>query len=78
VPTLQGGTIQQVGGRIWGSGNPEHLIATRTPQQLRELASRSDAERLQDFYRSAQLDGKGGATAGHRVTLLQEIIDAWS
>ena len=78
VPTLQGGTIQQVGGRIWGSGNPEHMIGTRTPQQLRDLASRGDAEKLQDFYRSAQLDGKGGATARNRVTLLQEIIDAWS
>lgn len=77
-PTLSGGTLQQVGGPIWGSGNPSALIGTRTPTQLRGLASKADAQRLQDFYRSAELAGKGGQTAGARVTLLQEIIDAWS
>jgi hypothetical protein len=44
---------------------------------LRGLASRGDAEKLQDFYRSAALGGKGGKTAPARVVLTQEIIDAW-
>ncbi|MEU6233589.1 RHS repeat-associated core domain-containing protein [Kitasatospora sp. NPDC047058] len=77
VPSLDGGTLQEVGGRIWGSGDPSHLIGTRSPTKLRGLASRGDAEKLQDFYRSAELAGKGGKTAPARVTLTQEIIDAW-
>ncbi|MFJ8583011.1 hypothetical protein [Micromonospora sp. NPDC093277] len=77
VPKLEGGTLQEVGGRIWGSGNPSHLIGTRSPAELRALASRGDAEKLQDFYQSAALAGKGGKTAPARVRLTQEIIDAW-
>ncbi|MGQ4718791.1 polymorphic toxin-type HINT domain-containing protein [Streptomyces anulatus] len=78
TPELDGGTLQQVGGRVWGRGDPTHLIGTRSPAELRGLASRSDAEKLQDFYQSAALAGKGGKTAPARVTLTQEIIDAWS
>ncbi|PZT75901.1 MULTISPECIES: polymorphic toxin-type HINT domain-containing protein [unclassified Streptomyces] len=77
VPKLEGGTLQEVGGRVWGSGDPSHLIGTRSPTELRGLASRGDAEKLQDFYQSAALAGKGGKTAPARVTLTQEIIDAW-
>lgn len=77
VPKLEGGTLQEVGGRVWGSGDPSHLIGTRSPAELRGLASRGDAEKLQDFYQSAALAGKGGKTAPARVVLTQEIIDAW-
>jgi hypothetical protein len=77
IPKLEGGTLQEVGGRVWGSGDPSHLIGTRSPAELRGLASRGDAEKLQDFYRSAALAGKGGKTAPARVVLTQEIIDAW-
>jgi len=77
VPTLQGGTLQQVGGRIWGNGDPTKLVGTRGTAQLRELASKGDAEKLQDFYYSAAAAGRGGTTAPARVTLTQEIIDAW-
>ncbi|MEW2193877.1 polymorphic toxin-type HINT domain-containing protein [Streptomyces microflavus] len=77
VPKLEGGTLQEVGGRVWGSGNPSHLVGTRSPADLRGLASRGDAEKLQDFYQSAALAGKGGKTAPARVVLTQEIIDAW-
>ncbi|SNX88767.1 RHS repeat-associated protein [Streptomyces sp. TLI_55] len=77
VPKLEGGTLQEVGGRIWGSGDPSHLIGTRSQAELRGLASRGDAEKLQDFYQSAALAGKGGKTAPARVVLTQEIIDAW-
>ena len=78
VPTLEGGTLQQVGAKIWGNGDPTALIGTRTPEELRGIASLSDAEKLQDFYRSAELAGRGGTTAPARVVLTQEIIDAWS
>lgn len=78
VPTLEGGTLQEVGGRIWGISDPKHLIGTRSPSELRGLASKGDAEKLQDFYYSAMLAGKGGKTAPARVLLAQEIIDAWS
>ncbi|MFI6899108.1 polymorphic toxin-type HINT domain-containing protein [Streptomyces sp. NPDC050256] len=77
VPKLEGGTLQEVGGRVWGSGDPSHLVGTRSPTELRGLASRGDAEKLQDFYQSAALAGKGGKTAPARVRLTQEIIDAW-
>ncbi|MEI7032557.1 polymorphic toxin-type HINT domain-containing protein [Streptomyces pratensis] len=77
VPKLEGGTLQEVGGRVWGSGDPSHLVGTRAPADLRGLASRGDAEKLQDFYQSAALAGKGGKTAPARVVLTQEIIDAW-
>ncbi|MFI1675672.1 polymorphic toxin-type HINT domain-containing protein [Streptomyces sp. NPDC020607] len=77
VPKLEGGTLQEVGGRVWGSGDPSHLVGTRSPGDLRGLASRADAEKLQDFYQSAALAGKGGKTAPARVVLTQEIIDAW-
>ncbi|MFJ1899528.1 polymorphic toxin-type HINT domain-containing protein [Streptomyces sp. NPDC088115] len=77
VPKLEGGTLQEVGGRVWGSGDPSHLVGTRSPADLRGLASRGDAEKLQDFYQSAALAGKGGKTAPARVVLTQEIIDAW-
>lgn len=77
VPKLEGGTLQEVGGRVWGSGDPSHLAGTRSPADLRGLASRGDAEKLQDFYQSAALAGKGGNTAPARVLLTQEIIDAW-
>ncbi|MFE4175920.1 polymorphic toxin-type HINT domain-containing protein [Streptomyces sp. NPDC056909] len=77
VPKLEGGTLQEVGGRVWGSGDPSHLVGTRSPTELRGLASRGDAEKLQDFYQSAALAGKGGKTAPARVKLTQEIIDAW-
>ncbi|MGW6744437.1 hypothetical protein ACWGDX_27540 [Streptomyces sp. NPDC055025] len=79
-----------VGNKIWGNSDPEELIGTRTPEVLRGLAGRSDAEKLQDFYQGAVNAGKGGAagrgvlnsgspvnTARNRVQLLQEIIDAW-
>ena len=78
VPKLDGGTLQQVGGKIWGNGDPTGLIGTRTPAELRDLSSLGDAEKLQDFYRSAELAGRGGTTAPARVTLTQEIIDAWT
>lgn len=77
VPKLEGGNLLEVGGRVWGSGDPSHLIGTRSPAELRGLASRGDAEKLQDFYQSAALAGKGGKTAPARVVLTQEIIDAW-
>ncbi|MFI6289028.1 hypothetical protein ACIBCM_30505 [Streptomyces sp. NPDC051018] len=80
-----------VGNKIWGNSDPEELIGTRTPEVLRGLASRGDAEKLQDFYQGAVNAGKGGAagrgaqnsrspvnTARNRVQLLQEIIEAWS
>jgi hypothetical protein len=54
------------------------LIGTRTPEELRSLSSQGDAEKLQDFYRSAEQAGKGGKTAPARVQLTQEIINAWS
>lgn len=54
------------------------VVGTRTPDELRRLASKGDAEKLQDFYKSAALAGKGGPTAPARVVLTQEIIDAWS
>ena len=74
---LEGGSLQEVGGRIWGSGDPTALIGTRSPEQLRGVASKSDAEKLQDAYKSAANAGKGGRTAPARVRLAQEIIDAW-
>nr|BEK64673.1 hypothetical protein KPHV_19000 [Kitasatospora purpeofusca] len=91
VPKLDGGTVPGVGNKIWGNSDPEHLIGTRSPETLRRIASKADAEKLQDFYTGAANAGKGGAsgrgsqnsrnpvdTARNRVTLLQEIIDAWS
>lgn len=90
-PTLEGGRMNVVGNKIWGNSDPGELIGTRTPAALRGLASRGDAEKLQDFYQGAVNAGKGGAagrgaqnsrspvnTARNRVQLLQEIIDAWS
>nr|WP_323183658.1 polymorphic toxin-type HINT domain-containing protein [Streptomyces prunicolor] len=77
-PKLDGGSLQEVGAPIWGNGDPSHLVGTRSAEELRGLASKSDAEKLQDFYRGAQLAGRGGKTAPARVTLTQEIIDAWS
>ncbi len=90
-PTLDGGRMNVVGNRIWGNSDPGDLIGTRSPEALRALASRSDAEKLQDFYQGAVNAGKGGAarrgaqnsrspvdTARNRVKLLQEIIEAWS
>ncbi|MFD9339074.1 polymorphic toxin-type HINT domain-containing protein [Streptomyces sp. NPDC060028] len=77
LPKLEGGTPLEVGGRVWGSGDPSRLVGTRSPTELRGLASRGDAEKLQDFYQSAALAGKGGKTAPARVKLTQEIIDAW-
>ncbi|MEW1724886.1 polymorphic toxin-type HINT domain-containing protein, partial [Streptomyces sp. NPDC093109] len=89
-PTLEGGRMNIVGNKIWGNSDPGELIGTRTPESLRGLASRGDAEKLQDFYQGAVNAGKGGAagrgaqnsrspvnTARNRVQLLQEIIDAW-
>ncbi|WP_239476097.1 RHS repeat-associated core domain-containing protein [Streptomyces sp. CS090A] len=89
--TLDGGRMNVVGNKIWGNSDPGELIGTRTPDALRKLASRGDAEKLQDFYQGAVNAGKGGAagrgaqnsrspvnTARNRVKLLQEIIDAWS
>ncbi|GGT22504.1 hypothetical protein GCM10010286_55080 [Streptomyces toxytricini] len=69
--------MQDVGGRIWGNGDPSGRMGTRKPQELRELASRGDAEKLQDFYQNAVLAGRGGKTAPVGVQLTQEIIDAW-
>ncbi|MFF4248915.1 polymorphic toxin-type HINT domain-containing protein [Streptomyces sp. NPDC001822] len=90
-PTLEGGRMNVVGNKIWGNSDPGELIGTRTPGVLRGLASRGDAEKLQDFYQGAVNAGKGGAagrgaqnsrapvnTARNRVQLLQEIINAWS
>jgi hypothetical protein len=54
------------------------MIGTRTPEELRGIASLSDAQKLQDFYYSAWLAGRGGTTAPARVILTQEIIDAWT
>jgi RHS repeat-associated protein len=77
VPKLDGGTLQQVGNPIWGNSDPLALIGTRSPAQLRGLASLGDARKLQDFYAGANKMGTGGTTAPNRVILLQEIIDAW-
>ena len=75
TPELDGGTLQQVGARVWGRGDPSHLIGTCSAAELRSLASKSDAEKLQDFYQSAALAGRGGKTAPARVTLTQEILE---
>lgn len=77
VPELEGGSLQEVGGPIWGHGKPAALIGTRSPDVLRGLASRADAVKLRDFYQAAAEAGRGGETAGLRVRLAQEIIDAW-
>lgn len=77
VPKLDGGSLPEVSGRIWHNGDPSDLIGTRGAEELRGLASKADAEKLQDFYQSAALAGRGGTTAPARVTLTQEIIDAW-
>lgn len=77
VPKLAGGSLQEVGGPIWGHGNPAGLLGTRSPEVLRGLASRSDAVKLRDLYQAAADAGRGGATAPIRVRLAQEIIDAW-
>jgi hypothetical protein len=62
---------------FWGNGNPTKLIGTRGATELRGLSSKADAEKLQDFYRSAEIAGRGGTTAPARVKLTREIIDAW-
>ncbi|MGC0422487.1 polymorphic toxin-type HINT domain-containing protein [Embleya sp. AB8] len=90
VPKLDGGTVPGVGNKIWGNSDPEALIGTRSDVELRGLASVGDARKLQDFYAGAVNAGRGGAagrgpqnsrspvnSAANRVTLLQEIIDAW-
>jgi len=69
--------VPGVGNPIWANSDPESLIGTRSPEELRELASLSDAQKLQDFYQGAANAGRGGSTAPNRVLLLQEIIDAW-
>ncbi|MER7847770.1 polymorphic toxin-type HINT domain-containing protein [Kitasatospora sp. NPDC096077] len=61
VPKLDGGTLPVVGNKIWGNTDPERLIGTRSPEDLRALASKRDAEKLQDFYAGAANAGKGGA-----------------
>ncbi|WP_157241391.1 hypothetical protein [Catenuloplanes japonicus] len=69
--------MNKVRNPIWGNDNPVAVIGTRTPEQLRGLASLGDARKLQDFYQGVVNAGVGGKTAPNRVTLLQEIIDAW-
>ncbi|GAA2826987.1 WXG100-like domain-containing protein [Crossiella cryophila] len=77
VPVLDGGSLAGVGRKIWANNNPSALIGTRTPEQLRALASRSDAVQLRDFYQAAADTNRGAETAPARVRLAQEIIDAW-
>jgi len=54
------------------------LLGTRTREELRGLASLSDAEKLLNFYQTADDTGYGGRTAPARVALLREIIEAWT
>ncbi|MEV7600329.1 hypothetical protein AB0O91_23425 [Kitasatospora sp. NPDC089797] len=61
VPKLDGGTLPVVGNKIWGNSDPERLIGTRSPEDLHALASKRDAEKLQDFHAGAANAGKGGA-----------------
>lgn len=77
LPDLDGGSLQDVGGPIWRHGDPSALLGTRSPSELRALASQSDAVKLRDFYQAAADAGRGGTTAPIRVQLAQEIIDAW-
>ncbi|MGO1056128.1 WXG100-like domain-containing protein [Crossiella sp. CA198] len=79
VPVLDGGSLTGIGRRIWGNGPDvaDALLGTRTKDELRALASRSDAAKLRDFYQAAVDTDRGGTTAPTRVRLAQEIIDAW-
>ncbi|WP_435157325.1 polymorphic toxin-type HINT domain-containing protein [Amycolatopsis sacchari] len=77
---LEGGTAQEIGAKIWGHGTKmaQELVGTRTPEQLRALCSKRDAERLMDFYENAHINIPSNPTAPIRVQLAKEIIDAWS
>jgi hypothetical protein len=75
-----GGKARDVGEELWGHGPdiPKALLGTRTPEQLRQLMSKEDALRLQEFYADVARRIPSNPTAATRVRLLQEVIDAWS
>ncbi|CAM3733858.1 hypothetical protein KIPE111705_22230 [Kibdelosporangium persicum] len=77
---LDGGTATEVGEKIWAHGPKlaAELIGKRSPEELRRIASKRDAERLQDFYSWVEKNMPRNPTAPSRVKLCQEIIDAWS
>jgi RHS repeat-associated protein len=73
-----GKTVVQVGRDIWGNGKPAaDKLAGKTAEELRGLASLEDAQTLNAMYSQAAGAITSNETAPVRVTLTQQIIDAW-
>lgn len=72
-----GSTLKTWGGPIWGVGpaGAQALIGTRGIAELRQLGlTVAEVTTLRDFYYGAMIAGRGGATAGIRVELLESIL----
>lgn len=73
-----GGSVRDVGARIWGRGTPARdRLDGLTKKERRSLASLEDAIMLNAMYKAAGPGVPNNKTAPLRVELSQKIIDAW-